>query len=66
VINTATIPVDATPVSIAFSPDGSVVYTANQDGSTLSVINTASNAVTRSGASMNAGPTALAAVPTRT
>jgi YVTN family beta-propeller protein len=42
---TATIRVGAGPAGVAVTPDGSKVYVANEDG-TVSVIDTASNAVT--------------------
>jgi YVTN family beta-propeller protein len=42
---TATIPVGASPTSLAASPDGSTVYVLNQDDSTVSVIDTSTNRV---------------------
>ena len=42
---TATIPVGTAPIGVAFTPDGTEVYVAN-NGGTVSVISTATNLVT--------------------
>jgi len=41
----ATIPVGQSPIGVAISPDGAKVYITNQQSSTISVINTATNTV---------------------
>lgn len=53
---TAQILVGARPVGLAISADGTRVYTANQNGNNVSVINTATNAVTATVTGVGSGP----------
>ena len=43
---TATIPVGTAPNDVAVTPNGAYAYVANEEGNTVSVINTATNTVT--------------------
>jgi YVTN family beta-propeller protein len=43
---TSTIPVGSSPTGVAFTPDGSTAYVANNEGDTVSVIDVASGTVT--------------------
>jgi YVTN family beta-propeller protein len=53
----ATISVGNGPVGVAFTPDGSKAYVANQFDNTVSVIAAASNTVV---ATINVGPSPIA------
>lgn len=58
---TATIGVGSFPKGITLSPDGSTAYVANLAGNTVSVINTATHAVTT--VTVGAGPSMVAVSP---
>ncbi len=59
----ATIPVPGGPSSLALSPNGQFLYTANQFNGTVSVINTATNAVTGPPITVGTSPIGVAASP---
>ena len=60
---TATIPVGAGPVGVAITSDGTKVYVANSSDNTVSVINTATSAVTSINVGAGSGPFGVAVTP---
>jgi len=62
---TSTIPIAGGPAvfGVAVSPDGSKVYVTNDDASTVSVIDTATNTVTTIPLGSGAGPDGVAVTP---